>query len=253
MTMTTLYEVVDAPVRTPYRFGLFSVLDFTAAEKAAVGLTWESLGCADLQVVRDPCLSADGAAHTKTDGLDCYVPEFKGFTVVAWDDSSLGRGPRQVNSTRPSQVLILQEQSAVEMALTHELEADADLITAHPVPAGAGLREKYLWALGQVEQELADKGGEGVILVSRRVATLLDTALAPTGSVLRTKLGTPVGALGGWDAADDRIYGLTALVAQRSAIATGQGWNTAINDNAAYAERDYVIGWDCGAAYALPA
>lgn len=251
MSMTDVREVIDAPVRVPYRFGLFSVLDFDGSGRAGIELAWDSIGCGPLQTVQDPCLSIDGADHTKASSVECAEVGSAGFTVIAYDDSSLGRSPRGASSSRASDKLTLGEQPTVELALTGYLAAVATDVS-QSAGAGASIKEQAGYAIGEVEQSLAEAGGEGVILVARSFVALLPNYFNSTGSVLRTKLGTPVAALGGWAAGRNDVLGVPALVARRGQIAEGDGYNLNTNDRAAYAERDYSFGWECGAVVALP-
>lgn len=261
MSMTDVRVTIEAPSRTPHRYGLFSVLDFIDTGRGQTLLAWDSIGCGPVEVAQDPCLIDTGADHTKgtTESVGCdNSGGVESLTVMAWDDSSLGRPPRQVTSDRAARLLALGEQAAVERLVSFDMlgsAADVTPLTGNP-PAGASYEEKVLISLGAVEQALAGSiHGEGVILLPRILVPLMSSALSQTGSVLRTKLGTPVAACGGWDPSQTtatQIVGTAALVGSRGPVVSGQGWNTNLNDHAAYAERDYSIGWECEPVYADP-
>lgn len=247
MSMVNVRTVVERPVRTPHRYGLFSVLSFDPDDRAGGGLLWDSLGCLAAGVAQDLCLTGtDDSAMAAT--VDCgSVGGGDPFTVFSLDDSSMGRsrdGGDEAALAREH--LLLHEQVAVESHLTGILDTAATVVTV----ATADARVQ----LGEVEAQLAARGGEGIILVRRSLIAQIPDAFTTTGSTLRTTLGTPVAACGGWTpAAAAQILGVNALVAERSGISTGVGYALAINDRSAYAERDYSIGWECDPVKAIPA
>lgn len=255
MTMTNVRPVIESPARTPYRFGLFSVLDFTAEERAAAGMTWEGLGCGGpgLDYAQDGCIVTGGAPHTKQDLLGCDDHVLVDpFTVIAFDQSSMARDRDNLASQRATERLTLFEQHTVEEFITLEMSATSVTVSVSGA-TGASLKEQVGLAIGEVEHALTDLGGEGIILVRRSTIALLPSYFSTTGSVLRTKLGTAVAACGGWGANRNDVLGVPAFNAARSSIKTGEGYDTGVNDLANYAERDYAIGWDCDAVSATPA
>lgn len=258
MVMTDVRPVIEAPIRVPYQFGLFSVLDFTPDELAGRGFAWESLGCGPLalQYTQDPCIvdvGEDPEPHEKEDLLGCSVSSTSPFTVVAYDDSSLGRPPRSTDSgvARARARLELFEQHTVEVFTAVVLNAAATIIPI-PAPAGSDLKTQFAYSIGEIEHRLAGLGGEGVILVRRSSIALHPEYFTRTGSMMRTLLGTPVAAMGGWGLNRDAVLGVAGLLARRGGIATGRGFDTKINSHADYAERDYAIGWECTPVISTP-
>jgi hypothetical protein len=66
------------------------------------------------------------------------------------------------------------------------------------------------------------------------------------GQIMRTKLGTPVVVGGGYDQAG-LIYGTGPLVIYRGEVDTRQqAIAKPVNKVSFIAQRDYVVGWDCG-------
>lgn len=256
MSMTAVREVVAAPVRTPYRYGLFSVLDFAVATRGGIQLAWDSIGCADLQVVADPCLNEDGSAHTKVGNVACEnTGGVVAMTVIAYDDSSLGRD-RQVSSDRARNKLALGEQYAVENTLSTAFAGSTptDVTGSITVPfvSASGPTDLWVAAIGQVETEINQRGGEGIVFLPRSAAGLVSGYVSTTGSVARTMLGTPVAFLSGWGFGVPAAVGVTAMLAARGPVAEGNGWNMEINDHSIYAERDYSLGWECDVVFADP-
>ena len=247
MTLQDVRRVVDAPARVPYRFGLFSVISFVPDERAAGGVAWDSLGCLVPGTITDDCIVVGGGDGTMpATNIECADKTVNPFTVVSFDESSLGRPPRSASPGRAQARLIAGEQTAVETELSGYLVTGATDITV----AASGLATQ----LGEMEHALAEQGSEGVIVVRRSVIAAMPDYFMQTGSMLRTKLGTPVAALGGWTPASPlTIFGVPSFIGHRSAVSVGTGWNRAINDVSEYAERDYAIGWDCTALTATAA
>jgi hypothetical protein len=238
MTMTNVRVVTDLPGRSPHRFGLFSVVDFGQDARAAGGVAWASLGCAPIQVVQDSCIVSGATDVDLVANVGCYNGKTEPFTVVAFDQSSMGRSPRTAEPAHASDRLALMEPSAVETEVTRQMAVGATDVTV----AGGNIARQ----LGEVEARLAVLGGEGLLLVRRSTIAQNADYFVQTGSVLRTMLGTPVAACAGWSPADpDTVLGVPMIFGSRSAVLTGFGWDMNLNDHGAYAERDYSIGWDC--------
>jgi len=110
------------------------------------------------------------------------------------------------------------------------------------------------YVLGYMEQIIAEQyGGTGVIHMSRLTTTMLYGHLYKMGGRLVTSLGTPVVAGGGYDLLDSppgvvaEIYVTGPLAIWRGDIDTRQNAvDKSINEVSIVAQRDYVIGWDCG-------
>ena len=254
MSMIDVRQVVEAPTRVPYRFGLFSVLDFQPSSRGTLALAWDSIGCSPTQAAQDPCLTDGGEDHTKTPNVDCETGSPVSFSVIAYDDSSLGRD-RAESSDRARQKLLIGEQYTAEMMFSAAFDGNTTDVTGLvPLPTTLNTAAE-LWtaAIGEIEQALGEQGGEGLIFMPRAAASAVSDYLNITGSVARTKLGTPIAFLAGWDyATSDAVIGVSATVAVRGEIATGNAWNMLINDHSEYAERDYALGWECDALVVNP-
>lgn len=243
MTITQLAtkprQLVDAPERSPYQYGLLSVLTFGSNDRAGVPLAWDSMGCLVPEAVQDVCIhGAD--PHEKNSTIECGAQYSTGFTVVAYDTSSLQRGG--VSAARAVGQLAYAEQVLVESYALQLL--GEHLGTPETVVTGDVLRG----ALGSVEQALAERGGSGLIIMSRLTATRLADVLSVSGGHLSTILGTPVAAVAGsfsdpMDATS--IYGVTGLVGVRGGVTSQANAAGSINDLSAFAERDYSIGFEC--------
>lgn len=246
MTSTATRYVIEAPTRTPNRYGLFSVVDFRDAERAGQQLAWDGFGCADLLTRDSECFVGGTPADLDGSAIDCDNGNTETFTVIALDDSSLGRPPRTAGSSRAADKLRLYEQHAAETLLTEAIGTDA----------GAGVSVGSIAAaLGEVEALLPE---EGVILVRRSLIAQAADYFVQTGSLLRTVVGTPVAACSGWGASLDAtdVLGVHSLVGLRNAISEFDGFGVGddvgltINDRSDVASRDYAFGWDCQAVRA---
>jgi hypothetical protein len=247
-TLADTFHRVAAPAGTPYRFGLFSVLSFEPDERSGIGVAWQSQGCHTVLATEDSCINP-AVAPLVPDGY-CSVIEVNPITVYVLNDDSLAGIPLAEHEQAARDRLAIGEQTAVESVVSA-----AALAAASPIASALGdsPAEKALCALGVVEQELAAlTGAEGIIHMSRFAASLLP--LDKTGSMLRTQLGTPVAAYGGWDgytpgAAPSAvtILGTGPAKAYRGAVETYSGAPALdSNDASVLAERTYTIGFDCG-------
>lgn len=247
-TLADTFHRVEAPVATPYRFGLFSVLSFDPGDRSGIGITWQSQNCHMVQATENACINP-GVPGKEADDY-CHVGEAQPVTVYVLNDESLAGIPLAEHEQAARDRLAMGEQAAVESVVSA-----AALAAASPVASalGGSPAEQALVALGIVEQELAAMtGAEGIIHMSRFAASLLP--LDKTGSMLRTQLGTPVAAYGGWDghSLGGSPTGLTILgtgpgKAYRGPVETYPGTPALdINDASVLAERTYTIGFDCG-------
>lgn len=258
--MDTIRQTLAAPpTRSPYRYGLFSVLDFEPSTRGTMRVDWDGLGCLNPSRLIDDCLDETGPAGTLAASIDCGVPGTVGFSVMSFDDSSIGRD-REVSTDRASQKLALTEQYVAETGLIAAMQAGSptDVTADIKLPKGvadADIEDLIHAGLAQVEMALNARGGEGIIFAQRSLAPFLSKYVKATGSTMRTALGTPVAFLAGWPTGgslESAIVGVNALVAMRGQVETGNGWDTTINDHAEYAARDYAFGWECDAVYSIP-
>jgi hypothetical protein len=241
---------VAAPAVTPYPYGLFSVMEFTSDEDGENGITWESVVCGGLGVTQGHCVDVNVAALVENG--ECSNPTTIPFNVYAYQNDSFGRGAVAVAEARVRAKFLASEQYAVEQ----EVSALLDIATAPTAVTitGATPADAAKYALATVEQLLVDVlGAQGVIHMSRWVASLL--GLDTSGSIMRTKLGTPVAAYGGFTPeqaatppASIMVFGTGPLRGWRSADTPIYSFpRPGINDVGVMVSRSYAIGWDCAA------
>jgi hypothetical protein len=220
-TMTALTVNVTAPPVAPYSFGLFSVAPPGPQPDphfGAVGLVaWESAWCGGaVGVTGSPCVQ-DNPAAIAVDNTVCNYSQFQPFWVYAYSQGSAGAwlGP--------------------------ELEAEA--------------RDRLVDG-EQFAAEQQTYKGRGVLHMGRYAATLLSQQglLMPDGNVLRSKLGTPVIAGGGYQQvggalpATYDVFGTGPVVAMAGPATTIPAQiDRGVNDTHALAFKPYVVGWDCTA------
>jgi hypothetical protein len=246
-----LFQVVDAPVGVPYRYGLLSVLpEFTNEDHADLGITWESLNNALALETTDRIL--DPGVLALTPGVDAVVPEFDPFTAYIYDTDSIAGRVASEHEARARARLSIGEQYGVELAISTRLGVE---VTEVAQTLGTEPSEKVKAGIATIEQELgALTGAVGVIHMSRFAATLACDALVVTGGQLRTKLGTPVAAYSGWELftpgtpqAAVVIFGTGPMRAARGPVETFTGTpDLDTNDVSIIAARTYSIGWDVG-------
>lgn len=256
LTASQIRTVTDAPALVPYRFGLFSQIDFESNGRELFGLTWESRGCVALETTTDPCIDTEVAA--KTPGTACVIGEADGFTVYYYDTASVAGDEVDYHVERARERFLGAEQHAVEEYFHVALN---DYITAQsytPFDATALVTQtgvtgpQALLAAG--EQLLADNlRSQGVLHMNRLTASLLTEELVQTGGGLFTRLGTPVVAGGGYGPVDGDfgIIGTGPLVGVRGAVEVSTAVDRSINSVSIVLERTYSIGWDCSLVAAV--
>lgn len=265
---------VEAPLAQPLRFGLFSVSDLITPGDPhwQQGVEWEQEpGCNPASVYACPtCNQNDGntaPAKTYTSGIVkvnalpfTVYHSFKCSPIGTWADGF----------DRARRGLLLSEERAVENeislgthmvsnALTRATTVDATPVPGTPVTVaqGVALLEQY---------GAAHSHGEFVILMSRRDATMAGAQQVlsdnePDGTVLTTKLATPVAAMGGFDGktgpnnvaagtGNAWIFATGKPQIRRSEVFETPGdrehaLSQRTNDFAVLAERTYSVGWDC--------
>ena len=244
--MATPLHLVEAPASVPYRYGLFSVAQPRTTELTEGGadphwrngITWVSQSCGPVRVTQEPCV--DDADPTLDPDERCDIAEFEPFTVYAFNDDSIPGFTLEQHQSHAVQRLLHAEQHAVERVLWDRLSDAADgCADLSGVPSYVGL--------ATAEQALADLyRGMGVLHMNRATATVLCDYLYADGQVMRTKLGTPVVVGGGFDT-PGTIYATGPVVIYRGEVDTRQAAiNRGVNKVSYVAQRDYVIGWDCG-------
>jgi hypothetical protein len=250
-TMTGLAINVTAPAVQPYRFGLFSVAPGRPPEDShfgTVGLVgWESAWCGGaVGVTGSPCVQ-DNPAAIAIDSTVCNFSQFQPFWVYAYSQASAGAwlAPELEDEARAR--LADGEQYGVEVQLWAALDTAVTQVAVTGAPQG----------LAYVEQLLAQTyKAQGVLHMGRYAAQYLAGigALEPDGQVLRTKLGTPVVAGGGYQQVagtlpttfDVFATGPLAVTAGAATILPAT-IDRAVNDIHALAFKPYAAGWDCTA------
>ena len=244
--MATPLHLVEAPASVPYRFGLFAVAQPRPTEVTQTGvdphwrngITWVSQSCGQAGVTQEPCVD-EADPSLDGDGL-CSIAEFEPFTVYAFNDDSVPGFTLEQHQAHAVERLLHAEQHAVEGVLWSRLgdatEGCTDT-TASPAYVGLGL----------AEQALADLyKGMGTLHMNRATATVLCDHLYADGQIMRTKLGTPVVVVGGYADAG-QIYVTGPVVIYRGEVDTRQAAIDKGRNKVSYvAQRDYVVGWDCG-------
>jgi len=244
--MATPLHLVEAPASVPYRFGLFSIATPRATELTTAGadphwrngITWVSQSCGAVGATQEFCIDEVDPALQPDER--CDIREFEPFTVYAFNDDSIPGFSLDQHRAHTVERLLHAEQYGVEQVVWGRLDDEsATCIDASASTAYVGL--------AVAEQELADLyRGAGVLHMSRGTATVLCDNLYMDGGIMRTKLGTPVAIGGGYDT-PGLIYGTGPVVIYRGEVDTRQQAISKPNNKVSYiAQRDYVVGWDCG-------
>jgi hypothetical protein len=233
-----LLELVDPPAVVPLRFGLFSVVDFRPAERLPFAVVWESDTCADVTTTNDVCVLPAQVDPTLDDA--CYTESAPGFAAVYLYGASLGGQGLDYHEGKARARFTNGEQVAVETELAAQLAVAPTVIA--PVTS-------LILALGALELAIGQNvHNEGVIHMSRSAAVQLGDHLDTSGSRLRTKLGTPVVAGGGYHSMGlTSMYATGPLVGERGELLVSSTVDRRTNGASVLVERPYMIGWDCGA------
>ena len=254
-----LLNLASAPTAIPYRYGLFSAVEFAPMESVRdrFGTTWNSDNCAEVGITFSAC--KDPAVPDLVPAECSYTGIAEGFTAYLLNEDSIAGSTIAEHEDRTRARFAMAEQAAVEQRIYTELAlaavADSSMVSVTGLGA-KGPSDSYLAMLATVEEQLAlVSGSEGVIYMSRFAAIALSSELDKTSGRLRTKLGTPVAAMAGFGAVaatlriEDAMYGSGPVKASRSEIELANGTAGAglsINDVSIIAQRDYTFGWDCG-------
>jgi len=244
--MATPRHLVQPPASMPYRYGLFSVAQPRTTELTELGadphwrngITWVSQSCGPVGATQEFCI--DEVDPELDPDARCDIAEFEPFTVYAYDDDSIPGFTLAEHEAHAVQRLLHAEQHAVERVFWERMDTASDACTdASNSPGYVGL--------GVAEQELADLyRGMGVLHMNRATATVLCDNLYSDGQIMRTKLGTPVVVGGGYEV-PGVIFGTGPVVIYRGEVDTRQFAISKPNNKVSYiAQRDYVVGWDCG-------
>jgi hypothetical protein len=236
------------------------------------GVQWEALTCAPASGIGQPACEAGEDGQTTATGLPKFTDpvsdmgENTAFTVYgAYTCTPVGHTV-QFAMDRATEHLLAREEARAEQAIwTGDLDNTG--FAADAEDAGAGSLKR---AIANLEGWLATNyGSRGVIHMTRTAALLAleDGPLEIKGSVLQTKMGTPVIAGAGYPgtgptgqapaANSTYIFATPAMLGYRGEVfpaadPVAAGFDRSKNDLHAVAERTYLLGWDpCGTAFAL--
>jgi len=259
---SALLNLTDAPTSVPYRYGLFSAVNFDQiGEHDRLGMTWRSDACQQPGITIGECKAIPPAVVAPLVASACgYIGTAEAFTAYILDEDSLAGVPLSQHETQARNRFIAAEQWGVENQIAASLAtagaAAASIIDIAPlVHAQKSIPDKYQTMLAHVESQLSIvTGNEGIIYMSRFAASMLSTVLTTSGGMLRTVLGTPVAAMGGWPdvtantlITEDVIYGTGPVKAARGDIDLYNGTgDLSVNDASIIVQRTYSFGWDCG-------
>lgn len=246
-TQLDTWQLVEAPAVVPLPYGIFSVAEprLTTDPHWRLGVQWQSQACSPTKITTGPCIDDEVAALIPDDF--CSVVQYEPFTVYAYNNDDIPGHTLAEHEANAVARLINGEQYGVESqfwGVTLGSVVPTDLSGA---PAGV--------VLGYIEQLLANNYfGQGVIHMDRITATILWEYIDVSGGRLQTRLGTPIIAGGGYGSMADPpndefyIYGTGSVVIYRGDIDTRQNAvNKSTNQMSVIAQRDYVVGYDCGA------
>lgn len=268
---------IEAPEVTPLPYGLFSVSDIIDAPDGhwQQGVEWEAERCGAASVYACPtCVQNNGGtAPAKTYAGGRPIRQAFPFTVYgSFACSPIGNWDRAEEFAR--RLLLNGEERAVEneIALGTNHTAGLRLVdaTAVDITPTPGTPVTPQQGLALLEQYGALNGnGRFVVLGARRDVALINATgqlLILGDGRLHTTLGTPFGALGGFNARTGP-NGVAAAAGNAWLFAIGQPriWRSPIdlvdsrehsldqrnNNLRILAERTYVVGWDCFTAGVL--
>ncbi len=269
---------VPAPSVQPHPFGILSVAEIVPTPGDVhwqQGVMWEPVAC-EAAALYGHCncvLEGEGAPAPKTPREGTALSFATPFTVVgSFQCSPVGRW--NDGKDRATDHLLAGEERAVELEMAlggvHSSQAFAtDATNITPTPG-----TPVTIAQGIALLELAAGSGfsgQGVLLMSRREALLGVSERAiqePRSGDLQlvTGLRTPVAALAGYNGVVGPTGNAPAGQAWLFAISRPRVWrsevfysnplrenslDTAQNNLTFFAERTYVVGWDCGDGFAV--
>lgn len=261
--------VVDGPIKQPFPFGFFSVA--APREPGAGsphwqnGIQWESLGCPGLGSFGDvECDHSSHADFPKTFESSDHLNEATPFGVYGEYVCKAPGHTIEHAQEFAAQRLLTFEQAEVERIFWTGEKGNPSLLgsTIETVTTG---EVSAMCAMGALENFISSHYGvNGVIHASRGAALALMAAdlVEAKGSMLQTKIGTPVIAGAGYprtgpdgDIPNNHstwVFASPMPIVYRSEIFAPSAQATDLLDrgtNELYgiAERTYVIGFDdCG-------
>lgn len=249
---------IAAPARTPFPYGLFSVIDFNSAQHFSQGVQWETLSGDSVSGIADwfEACGDDIVGIPKGFASLNDLGTATAFTVYgSYRCAPIGY-PLEHAETMAAEHLRVHEQAFIEHALW---TGNMGNIPNFSDAVSNGSSKDRAPALADVEQYIVDHYGSlGVIHVPRSDAVrfLADLLFKEEGGRLYTQIGTPVVAGAGYPltspmtgAGGHYLVGTGALIGERSDVfapsaSRGDLLDRDRNDLYAIAERNYVIGYD---------
>lgn len=267
MTVTSVepWPEVVGPLSTPLSFGLFSVAPIEQYAPGAweSGVTWKVNDRCSTGGIWPSVCTPVVPSNTKTRDTDNIDGAARAFVVfdnyACWAPTDI-----QGAADRARQRLAASEQASVERAVWTGVGGNipslASLETTDLTPSTGAVTMTQ--GLGILEEAIGCLGGvEGVIHMPRRLVPPLQSLfqLWRDGSVLRTTLGSKVAAYScapntgpdGQPAGENEtwIYATGPLKIWRSEMsvpgAPGQWLDRATNMYSVFAERIYLVMFDC--------
>lgn len=264
--------LVVGATRQPLPFGLFSTFTFRpGAGRWESGVTFETLTCDPAEGIGAPDCDPEDVIGLPKDldpnkGEDGEASPFTIYGHFAC--SPVGFTPQSAQQ-RALEHLEAREEGRAEKAFwTGDLGNEPALQSATTTALNGGTAVAPLVGLGLLEDWIAKNyGSQGVIHMTRALAPVYGNKLRVQGNVLRTILGTPVAAGGGYPgtgptgqapaAGHTWAFVTPAMFGYRSDVFTsssrpGDLLDTGDNTLYAIAERNYLLGFDpCGVAAVL--
>lgn len=226
---------IEAPTRAAREGGLSGVAEFVHNEEIgnAENTVFVSDGCAFPQLEASRCFNND-VPDKQSDGIFVNNAITETFTIYA--GVRCWAGPESDFKERA--------ERALDAGRDRVLEAQLALWVAGATALAAG--STVIGAIGKVEQDLDERYvGRGIIVMSREDALVAAAggALEKVGSVLQTKLGTPVLATSAVD--PGYVHGTGALLVQHTDTVTTELITPVRNHQEALAEAQFVLAVDC--------
>jgi len=249
---------IAGPVRTPFPYGLISVIDFQSAPHFSQGVQWETISGDPVSGIHDWFEACGDNLIGVPKGFANLndLGEATAFTVYGSYKCAAVGYPISHAEEMAQEHLRIHEQAFIEHALW---TGNMGNVPNFSDAVSNGSTKDRTPALADVEQYIVDHYGSlGVIHVPRADAVrfLFDGSMEVRDGRLQTKIGTPVVAGAGYPltspmtgASGHYLVGTGALIGERSEIFApsaqrGDLLDRGHNDIYAIAERNYLIGYD---------
>lgn len=231
---------IAPPVRTPRTGGLSKVATFRTNDRlgVAASVVFQSDGCEFPKTEKSRCIETAPVPDKTFAGIAIEDAIGAPFTIYAGVECFAGPEPDEL--ARAERTLAEGEDRTLEEVLGAWASGGTVLAVGSNIPE----------AIAIVEQELDSKYvGQGIILMSRHDTifansngNILDGDVRSDG-ILVTVNGTPVLASG--KVAPGTVYGLGAIVVEKSTAFSHELVDPTHNKIYALAEANYVLAVDC--------